>query len=338
MEKKLNIRQFYIVLFIFLFSSISYCNIWIEPRDEHFIKHLELAFMDLNSAVDTTTYPISSELLKNVNQNSFTDFANLTSYISKIDEFFPDKPSQKITLRSSSDLIGIRDINDEWKDKNSISLSTRFKTKTFAGELKFTKVDSSLSNKKYYLDGTHLSFTTLNTIFGVGVFNRWWGPTHDNNLILSNYARPSPGIFLSSLKGLEFTNFLNIFGKINYYFFINRLDSNREIPKANLLGGRLTLMPLDNLTVGVSRTLMFGGGNRPNDLETLWKAVIGKDNIYDGSIDPSNQLAGWDLKYDFFLKNKMLSTYIQNIGEDGDFGRYFIIFRYLFRCGFRHRF
>ncbi len=324
MEKKLNIRQFYIVLFIFSFSSISYSNIWVEPEDEHFIKHLELAFMDLNSAVDTTTYPISSELLKNVNQNSFTDFANLTSYISKIDEFFPDKPSQKITLRSSSDLISIRDINDEWKDKNSISISTRFKTKTFAGELKFTKVDSSLSNKKYYLDGTHLSFTTLNTIFGVGVFNRWWGPTHDNNLILSNYARPSPGIFLSSLKGLEFTNFLNIFGKINYAFFINRLESNRAIPKANLLGGRLTLMPLDNLTVGVSRTLMFGGGNRPNDLETLWKAVIGKDNIYDGSIDPSNQLAGWDLKYDFFLKNKMLSTYIQNIGEDGDFGRYFI--------------
>ncbi len=324
MEKKLNIRQFYIVLFIFSFSSISYSNIWVEPEDEHFVKHLELAFMDLNSAVDTTTYPISSELLKNVNQNSLTDFANLTTYISKIDKFFPDKPSQEITLRSSSDLIGIRDINDEWKDKNSISISTRFKTKTFAGELKFTKVDSSLSNKKYYLDGTHLSFTTLNTIFGVGVFNRWWGPTHDNNLILSNYARPSPGIFLSSLKGLEFTNFLNIFGKINYSFFINRLDSNRAVPKANLLGGRLTLMPLDNLTIGVSRTLMFGGGNRPNDLETLWKAVIGKDNIYDGSIDPSNQLAGWDLKYDFFLKDKMFTTYVQNIGEDGDFGRYFI--------------
>ena len=67
MEKKLNIRQFYIVLFTFSFSSISYCNIWVEPEDEHFVKHLELAFMDLNSAVDTTTYPISSELLKNVN-------------------------------------------------------------------------------------------------------------------------------------------------------------------------------------------------------------------------------------------------------------------------------
>ena len=162
MEKRLNIKQFYLVLFFFLFSSTSYCNIWIEPKDEHFVKHLELAFMNLNSAVDTTTYPISSEILKNVNQNSFTDFANLTTYMSKIDIFFPDKPSQKITLRSSSDLIGIRDINDEWKDKNSISLSSRFKTKTFAGELKFTKVDSSLSNKKYYLDGTHLSFTTLN--------------------------------------------------------------------------------------------------------------------------------------------------------------------------------
>ena len=158
----------------------------------------------------------------------------------------------------------------------------------------------------------------------MGVFNRWWGPTHDNNLILSNYARPSPGVFLSSLKGLEFTNFLNIFGKINYAFFINRLDSNRAIPKANLLGGRLTLMPLDNLTVGVSRTLMFGGGNRPNDLETLWKAVIGQDNVYAGEVDPSNQLAGWDLKYDVFLKDKMFTTYVQNIGEDGDFGRYFI--------------
>ena len=172
--------------------------------------------------------------------------------------------------------------------------------------------------------GQNFSQRLKTLIFGVGVFNRWWGPTHDNNLILSNYARPSPGIFLSSLKGLEFNNFLNIFGKINYAFFINRLESDRFVSKANLLGGRLTLMPLDNLTVGVSRTLMFGGGNRPNDLKTLWKAIVGKDNIYDGSVDPSNQLAGWDLKYDFFLKDKMLTTYVQNIGEDGDFGRYFI--------------
>ena len=43
---------------------------------------------------------------------------------------------------------------------------------------------------------------------------------------------------------------LNIFGKINYAFFINRLESDRFVSKANLLGGRLTLMPLDNLTVG----------------------------------------------------------------------------------------
>ena len=46
---------------------------------------------------------------------------------------------------------------------------------------------------------------------------------------------------------------------------------------------------------------MFGGGNRPNDLETLWKAIIGQDNVYAGEVDPSNQLAGWDLKYDFFF-------------------------------------
>ena len=84
MEKRLNIKQFYLILFLFSFSSISLCNIWIEPKDEHFVKHLELAFIDVNSAVDTTTYPISSELLKNVNQNSFTDFANLTSYLSLI--------------------------------------------------------------------------------------------------------------------------------------------------------------------------------------------------------------------------------------------------------------
>ena len=324
MENQLKIKIFSLLI-LFSFGLNSYGTIWVKNDDEFYVKHLELSLKDLNSSLDTTTYPISLELLKNVSRNSFNEFGKLTNYLTNF-KSYSNPYNQEISFFISTDNNAVRFIDDNRKSKSSFAYSIKFKTKTFAGKLKISREEDFLLNKKFFLDGSHLSFTTVNTIFGIGIFDRWWGPTHDNNLILSNYARPSPGVFLTSLKGLEFKNFFNILGKINYSFFINRLESDRHVSKANLLGGRLTFIPINSLTFGVTRTLMFGGGGRPNDLNTLWKAIIGQDNVNaaSGEIDPSNQQAGWDLKYDFNLGDKLLSTYIQNIGEDGDFGRYFI--------------
>jgi len=329
MEKISKIKIASLLFLFFLAATISqniYSKIFIYPEEEYLVKKTELFLNKYNFSVDTTSFPISYELLRNSKDRSYKDFGNLTSYISNFNDNFAPEFNNKLILRAASNLISIRDINDNWKDSNSFSYSSNFKTKSFAGKINLTKVNSSISKKNYYLDGSYLSFTTLNNIFGIGVIDRWWGPSHQSNLIISNYSRPSPGVFLNSLKGLEFDNFLSIFGKINYSIFINKLEKNRVQSGAYLLGGRVTLIPIKNLTFGISRTLMFGGGSRPDDFSLFWKAFIGDDNIIEstGEIDPSNQLAGWDMKYDFSMNNLLISPYIQIIGEDKNHGHFYI--------------
>ena len=329
MGKKLKIKITSLLFFFLLTATISqstFSKIFIYPEEEYLVKKTELFLNKYNFSVDTTSFPISYELLRNSKDRSYKDFGNLTSYISNFNENFAPEFNNKLILRAASNLLSIRDINDNWKDSNSFSYSSNFKTKSFAGKINLTKVSSSISKKNYYLDGSYLSFTTLNNIFGIGVIDRWWGPSHQSNLIISNYSRPSPGVFLNSLKGLEFDSFLSIFGKINYSIFINKLEKNRVQSGTFLLGGRVTLIPIKSLTFGISRTLMFGGGNRPDDLSMFWKAFIGDDNVDSatGEIDPSNQLAGWDMKYDFTMNDLLISPYIQIIGEDKNHGHFYI--------------
>tara|TARA_X000000950_G_C13785900_1_gene607224 strand:- start:15 stop:1133 length:1119 start_codon:yes stop_codon:yes gene_type:complete len=202
-----------------------------------------------------------------------------------------------------------------------------FTTTNFATTLNLSIEDDNFDNKKYFLDGSNISFTKWNNIFGFGFINRWWGPTHNNNLILSNFSRPSPGFYVNSLKSLNFKNFLSFLGPTDYSFFVDRLEKNRHVQNPYLIGTRVSINPLNNLYLGFSRTVTIGGEGRREDFTTLSKAIFGAlegaDNVglsranKDG-YDYSNQLAGYDIKYDIDINDLLMSFYIQEIAEDGD--------------------
>jgi hypothetical protein len=64
---------------------------------------------------------------------------------------------------------------------------------------------------------------------------------------------------------------------------------------------------------------MFGGEGKDNSLKALWDSIRGDASTYQGSSDSNidNELAGFDLKYSFILKDIAWSFYGQYIGEDG---------------------
>ena len=64
---------------------------------------------------------------------------------------------------------------------------------------------------------------------------------------------------------------------------------------------------------------MFGGDGKDNSLSSFWSSFIGdesrRDTTKDNNID--NELAGFDIKYSFDIKDLVWSFYGQYIGEDG---------------------
>lgn len=315
----------YFLLFSLYSISLS-ANIWVEPIEEFKIKKIEYFSIKNGLNLNTTSYPISLRKINSPEHYKVLSIGDLIKYKNLASRKLK-KRKNSFSVSYFSETSPIRNIGDGWHAKNSLSIKSFFEKKNFATNLNIHFVEDEFNKKKYFLDNSHISFTKWNNIFGFGFINRWWGPTHNNNLILSNYARPSPGIYLESLESIKFDNLLSFIGSIEYSFFINRLEKDRYVKNPYLVGTRVSVSPINNLYLGFSRTITIGGEGRREDLTTFSKAFFGAFEAADNpgvssankdGYNYSNQLAGYDIKYDFSLDDLNLSIYWQEIAEDGD--------------------
>lgn len=167
------------------------------------------------------------------------------------------------------------------------------------------------------LDDSYLAGTLGNWVLGAGAIDRWWGPGWGNSLILSTNARPMPAVWLNRRDPSAFEPpWLSWIGSWQFTVFGGQYERDRTIPKAKLLGMRLTFRPVDGLDIGFSRAIMVGGEGRPENASTLWNAIIGKDNGQLGENDPGNQIASVDIRYGFGVGKQSMSFYAQMMGED----------------------
>lgn len=182
------------------------------------------------------------------------------------------------------------------------------------------KISYDLEDSDIYFDESYFSFKMNNYILSLGRKSRWWSPSKNSSLILSNASRPSYGVEIKNYQPImPKRKIFSFFGNVNYELFVNKLEKNRTIPNALLLGSRVSLNPSKNLNISLLRTAQFGGDNRPTDSKTILNLLIGKDNAGSKGVgvddQPGNQLAGIDFKYKF-KKIRNASIYGQIIGED----------------------
>ncbi len=311
------------IFLVSFFSSQVFSDPWLTGKDEFKIKRLEYLSTKNEFSIDSSAYPIPLALIRNPNEDMFNNISLMNEYIEAANKII-NKESKKfineIGFSSNSEFNPFRFIDSKFKDKNSIFFSTSYLGERFASKISITAFESDFEEKKYDFSDTYVAVVSGNYILGIGNYDRWWGPSHHASLILSNYSKSSPGLFIRSLEG--FTSNLPLirnFGKLNFSFFANQLESNRTIKNPYLIGGRLSINPVNGLTIGLNRSIMFGGDGKDNSLKALWDAVRGDASTSHGNSDTNidNELAGIDLKYSFLIKDTVWSMYGQYIGEDG---------------------
>ncbi len=169
-------------------------------------------------------------------------------------------------------------------------------------------------------DESYIAYTFNNKVISLGRISKWWSPSWDTSLILSNNPRPIPIISFSNnlATSLDFP-FVRLLGPLNYEIFLGELEESRSVPKAKILGTRISFNPKPRFNMSLFRTGQFGGDGRPEDLKTLAKFIVGQDNVgFDGVTSenqPGNQLAGIDFKIKL-LKQSNLEFFAQIVGED----------------------
>ena len=181
-------------------------------------------------------------------------------------------------------------------------------------------VSKDLDTNKDRFDESFIAYKNSNTVFKIGRLSRWWSPSKETSLILSNTARPQVGISVSNYMPKKIENkYFKLFNNFSYTFFLNKLEEDRHISNTLLFGQRFSFKPHKSLDISLVRTAQFGGDGRPTDIKTIKNMLLGKDNTNRNlsfNDQPGNQIAGIDLTLNLLKKNN-LTFYLQYLGEDG---------------------
>ncbi|MDC2994311.1 capsule assembly Wzi family protein [Gammaproteobacteria bacterium] len=310
-------------LFILFLPLLAFPDPWISGKEEFKVKKLEYLSIKNQFSIDTSAYPIPLALIRNPNEDMFNNMSLMNEYIDYANQII-SKESQRYIhefgFSFNSEFNPFRFIGSQFKDKNSFFFSSSYLGDRVAAKMTFTIFESPYEDKKYDFSDSYFAVVSGNFILGIGNYDRWWGPAHHGSLILSNYSKSSPGLFVRSLEGFSSSlPFFRSFGKVNFSLFANQLEKNRYVKNPFLIGTRISFNPVNGLTIGLTRSIMFGGDGKDNSLSSFWSSFIGDEsrrhNTKDNNID--NELAGFDIKYSFNLENLVWSFYGQYIGEDG---------------------
>lgn len=145
----------------------------------------------------------------------------------------------------------------------------------------------------------------------LGYQSLWWGPGRHGSLLLSNNAHPLPMLHLTNPQPRTLPGFLASLGPLRFDLFVSRLQHDRVVPAPYLSGLRLNLRPSRYFTLGLARTMLFGGDGRPDVTGEDFFTILSGRNL-SGKKDNSNQLAAIDLS----LILPLVTLYAEMGGED----------------------
>lgn len=191
----------------------------------------------------------------------------------------------------------------------------------FSADINVQFVDSDQDDDDLRYDNSLLSVVLGNWSIGASTQQRWWGPSWDGSLVLSNNARPIPAVTVDRIFNDPFkSKWLSWLGPWDFSVMFGQLEEERVIPNAQFFGMRFNFRPTPTLEIGLTRTAQWCGDDRPCDLETFKNLLLGKDNRGSAGIsvenEPGNQLAGMDFRWTPRFLESRYGFYGQVIGED----------------------
>jgi len=195
----------------------------------------------------------------------------------------------------------------------------------WTGERWFLNVQATLAanpddDESVRADGTYAGVYLGNWALSAGWQDRWYGPGQDGSLIQSTNARPPPGIMLQRRRSRAFeTPWLSWIGPWSLTTFMALLPDERAVNDAWQFGLRASFRPVRGLEIGLTRTALWCGDDRPCDLGTFADLIVGNDNRgvnVDADDEPGNQLGGFDVRWSL-PGGVPAAVYAQWIGEDG---------------------
>jgi len=257
--------------------------------------------------------------------DSETMATSLLSSFERVRKAYERASSNKIqgysAIEVASDAAIFREFGDSSREKATFDAALDWVGDNAAIRLQVQAVKDPIDGENVTANGSYLGLVKGNWVFSAGVIDRWWGPGWKNSMILSTNARSFPALSIQRHYTQPFESpWLSFIGPWTLETFMGKLEKDRHIPNALLWGLRATFKPVPALEVGLSRTAIWGGTGRSNSLNAFGHILLGTNENGGNGLtavnDPSNQQAGFDMKWQLTTSEVPLNAYMQYIGDD----------------------
>jgi hypothetical protein len=204
--------------------------------------------------------------------------------------------------------------------RSELSLALSRFDENSALKLRVSKQDAPLQDPSpsVLLERSYVGVALAQTLVMFGSPDRWWGPGIYASPILSDAASPIPSLLVRRMSDTAPTfPLLEWLGPWGYELSAGRLQ-NYTPSGSRTIGLRIFSRPLSGLEIGASRSITWAGEGRPQGPRALFNALTGRSNTDDpvGNPDPSNELAGFDLRVSLPTANGAWAGYAHVVGED----------------------
>jgi hypothetical protein len=218
--------------------------------------------------------------------------------------------------------IVIRGFADTPREEGEIRAGYEYFGDRFTIDLNVTGVDNPADGEDVRPDGSLIALELGNISIAASTMDRWWGPGWDGSQILSNNARPIPSLTIDRNRTDAFkTKWLSWLGPWDFSFIAGQMEEERVVPNARFLGFRFAFKPHHSLEIGLSRTAIWCGDDRPCDFDTFLDIVFARTNPDDDDPNviennPANQVAAVDFRWTNLWFGTPLTFYAIGTAED----------------------
>ena len=315
-------------------NTQSLAEPWIDTSDIYLKANIQLLADTGHITTPVTTYPLMwHDIIRDIKNIELNDLSsNQESAYHYINHQFKlaNRNQTRIKAQVANKNKRFTSFGDQVSDKNSISVQSSIMLENVAVKFAPSYTLDPIDGDKARFDESYIAAFVGNWVLSFGQQDRWYGPTWDTSLSLTNNARPITAFAISRKSAEPFTiPFTEFDVPWTVTSFMGRMNDERVVKNTLLWGFRLNIKPFKNLELGITRLAQWGGDGRSHSLSTFTDILLGKSNCGiddvvcdENTKNPANQQAGYDLRYSFNLFDTPMSFYGQKFAEDGSEGTF----------------
>ena len=146
----------FLIFIILIFTNFINASALIGPNDEIKIKKIEIYLNQNYANTDTTTYPLTKGMLNNTISSKSYDVDHIL-YRQKVNSVFENETTRhEIKLNVFSEILPVRNIDDAWNGKNSLSYQISYQGNNLTYQFKISSYENRVNKTDYHFDESYM--------------------------------------------------------------------------------------------------------------------------------------------------------------------------------------